>query len=157
MPVFRVVRPSPLSVQETWERLTDWPLHAAHVPLTRTVVRTAAPNRRGTRFVARTGIGRLAFDDPMEVTVWEPPGAPGPPGTPGAAAPAGRCRLVKQGTFITGWAEIEVHPRGTGAYVVWREELRLAKLPRFLDPLTARAGRVVFGLALKRLLRRPGG
>ncbi|WP_156721685.1 SRPBCC family protein [Streptomyces apocyni] len=144
MSVFRVVRVSPLSVEETWQRLTDWPLHAARVPLTRTVVQTDPPNRRGTRFVARTGIGRLAFDDPMEVTVWEPPGT---------TTPAGRFRLVKQGTSVTGWAEIEVHPRGRAAYVIWREELSFARLPRFLDPLTARAGRVVFALALRGLLR----
>ncbi|MGW0735764.1 SRPBCC family protein [Streptomyces sp. NPDC002851] len=147
MPEFRIDRRSPLTPHEAWRRVTDWRRHAAQVPLTRTVVLTAPPTGLGTRFVARTGLGRLAFDDPMEVTEWAPPTA---------TAPQGRCRLVKTGSFLTGWAEIEVRPpaddAATGSYVVWREELRVARLPRFLDPLTARVGRVVFGLALRRLL-----
>ncbi|MDG4859587.1 SRPBCC family protein [Streptomyces sp. T-3] len=146
MSEFRVSHSTRLSVQEAWLRVTDWPLHAAQVPLTETVVLTDPPARAGTRFVARTALGRLGFDDPMEVTVWEPPG-------PEAAS--GHCRLVKTGSFLTGWAEISVRPRGSGSYVEWREDLRIARLPRLADPLTAVAGRVVFGLALRRLLRTP--
>lgn len=143
MPEFRIDRRCPLAPAEAWRRVTDWPRHATLVPLTRTTVLTEPPTGRGTRFVARTGIGRLAFDDPMEVTDWQPPAGD---------APYGRCRLVKFGSLLTGWAEIEVHPHGTGSSVVWREDLRVAPLPRFLDPLTARAGKVVFGRALRRLL-----
>lgn len=143
MPEFRIDRRTPLAPAEAWRRVTDWPRHAARVPLTRTAVLTPPPTGRGTRFVARTGVGRFAFDDPMEVTEWHPPAA---------GTPHGRCRLLKTGTFLTGWAEIEVHPHGAGSSVVWREDLRVSPLPRFLDPLTARAGRVVFGWALRRAL-----
>lgn len=80
----------------------------------------------------------------MEVVRWEPP----------AGGRPGRCRLEKRGSVITGWAEIEVLPEGPGAVVVWVEELRIRFLPRLLDPLVARAGRLVFGRALDGLLRR---
>ncbi|MFM9367931.1 SRPBCC family protein [Streptomyces sp. Da 82-17] len=143
MPEFRITRRCSLPPAEAWRRVTDWPRHAAQVPLTRTTVLTAPPTRTGTRFVARTGVGRFAFDDPMEVTEWQPPGPD---------AEFGRCRLVKTGSFLTGWAEIEVRPLGTGSSVVWREDLRVTRLPRALDPLTARAGHAVFGYALRRLL-----
>ncbi|MFC7306942.1 SRPBCC family protein [Streptomyces monticola] len=148
MPEFRIDRRCPLTPQQAWRRVTDWPRHAAQVPLTGTTVLTPPPTRTGTRFVARTGIGRLAFDDPMEVTEWRPPTA---------EDPHGRCHLLKTGTFLTGWAEIEVRPHGSGTHVVWREDLRVTRLPRLFDPLTARAGRAVFGLALRRLLSSPSG
>ncbi|MCX5383735.1 SRPBCC family protein [Streptomyces sp. NBC_00083] len=143
MALFRIDRRTELTPDEAWRRLTDWERHGDGVPLTRVVVRTAPPTGRGTVFSARTGLGRLCFEDPMEITRWQPP----VPGTPG------RCRLEKRGRTIRGWAEIEVGAAGSGAYVVWREELRVRGVPGALDPLTALAGRVVFGRAAKVLLR----
>lgn len=78
MSLIRVERTVPLAPEEVWLRLTDWPAHGRQVPLTRTRVLTAGPNGAGTRFTARTGIGRLSFDDPMEVVHWEPPRPAGP-------------------------------------------------------------------------------
>ncbi|WP_233518376.1 SRPBCC family protein [Streptomyces corynorhini] len=156
MSVFRIDRTTPLTADEAWRRLTDWPAHARGVPLTRISVLTPGPTRVGTRFVARTGFGPAAFDDPMEVVHWQPP-APGVPG---------RCRLEKRGRAVTGWAEIHVRHgsvHGGGATrVCWEEDLRVGRLPRVFDPLTARTGRAVFGHAVGRLLRgpaedRPGG
>ncbi|MER0444390.1 SRPBCC family protein [Streptomyces sp. Edi4] len=143
MALFQIDRRTPLAPAEAWRRLTDWERHGEGVPLTRIVVRTAPPTGSGTLFVARTGPGRLGFEDPMEVTRWQPP-VPGAPG---------RCRLEKRGRAITGWAEIEVGAAGPGAYVVWREELRVRAVPRALDPLIAVAGRLVFGRAMRMLLR----
>ncbi|WP_418955630.1 SRPBCC family protein [Streptomyces tritici] len=144
MSVFRIVRGSPLSPAEAWRRLTDWPAHGARVPFTRTRVLTARPTGVGTRFAARTGVGRLAFDDPMEIVRWEPPTADRP----------GTCRLEKRGRVVLGWAEIEVSPSaGGGCRVVWSEDLRLRGLPRAADPLLAAAGRLVFGRAMAGLLR----
>ncbi len=106
---------------------------------------TPGPTRVGTRFVARSGVGPLGFDDVMEVTVWEPPGD----------GVAGRCRLEKRGRVVLGWAEIEVHPGPGGrTRVVWREEVRLRFLPGAFDGVVAGVGRVVFGRAANRLLRR---
>src|SRR3712207_7122146 len=59
---------------EAWRRLTAWPRHGEAVPLTRVTVTTPPPTGEGTMVVARTGLGTLSFDDPMEVTVWRPPG-----------------------------------------------------------------------------------
>ncbi|MET9364231.1 SRPBCC family protein [Streptomyces sp. NPDC006632] len=143
MALFRIERRTDLTPDEAWRRLTDWERHGDSVPLTRVTVRTAPPTGRGTVFVARTGLGRLCFQDPMEITRWQPP----VPGTPG------RCRLEKRGRTIAGWAEIEVGAAGRGAYLVWREELRVRGVPRAFDPVTAGAGRVVFGRAVKVLLR----
>ncbi|WP_329391331.1 SRPBCC family protein [Streptomyces sp. NBC_01716] len=155
MTVFRVARRTSLPADEAWRRITDWPAHGRRVPLTRTLVRTPGPTAAGTVFVARTGVGRVRFDDLMEVVRWEPPAAGSP----------GHCRLEKRGRVITGWAEIEVMETETGTgtdasseaggrtLVRWSEELRVGFLPRFLDRLTARAGRVVFGRVVDGLLR----
>ncbi|MFI6416069.1 SRPBCC family protein [Streptomyces sp. NPDC050842] len=144
MTLFRVERTVPLTPDEVWRRLTDWPAHGRQVPLTRTSVLTPGPSGAGTRFTARTGIGRLAFDDPMEVVRWEPPEA----GRPGV------CRLEKSGRVVRGWAEIAVTgPADGGCRVEWTEELAVRGLPRAFDPVLARAGRALFGRAVDGLLR----
>ncbi|KAA0941101.1 SRPBCC family protein [Streptomyces apricus] len=146
MALFLVSRDTPLPADEAWRRLTVWERHADVVPLTRIRVVTLPPRGAGTVFVARTGVGRLAFDDRMEVTVWRPPlnGAPG------------LCRLVKRGRVVLGWAEIEVRPvPGGGSRMVWREEVRVRGVPRIADPLLGRAGRLMFGRAADRLLTHP--
>ncbi|WP_017241283.1 SRPBCC family protein [Streptomyces sp. SS] len=143
MSLFRIERTVPLAPEEVWRRLTDWPAHGRQVPLTRTRVLTPGPNGLGTRFAARTGVGRLSFDDPMEVVRWEPPA----PGAPGA------CRLAKSGRVVLGWALVEVAEAPAGCRVVWTEELAVRGVPRFFDPVLGRAGRVLFGRALDALLR----
>ncbi|KPI21080.1 Polyketide cyclase/dehydrase [Actinobacteria bacterium OK074] len=144
MVLFHLERTTSLSVEGAWRRLTDWPRHARVVPLTRVRVRTAPPTREGTRFVARTGLGPLSFDDPMEVVEWHPP-AP--------TRPTAHCRLLKHGRLVTGWARIEVSPYGDGgARVVWQEELAVRHLPTALDPLLRRAARLMFGRAVDGLL-----
>ncbi|MER5767268.1 SRPBCC family protein [Streptomyces sp. NPDC001985] len=143
--VFRLTRAVPLPAGEVWRRVTDWRAHAAQVPLTSLASVTAGPARVGTVFVVRSALGRVRFDDPMEVVRWEPPGGG-----------SGICRLEKRGRVVLGWAEIEVAPRGPGSVVVWTEELRLRGVPALLDPVVTRVGRRVFGRALDGLLRGPG-
>ncbi|MEU9344960.1 SRPBCC family protein [Streptomyces sp. NPDC048278] len=143
---FLLQRTAPLPIDEAWRRLTEWSRHADVVPLTRVTVLTDPPTHEGTVFVARSGFGPLSFDDPMEVTVWEPPVDGG----------SGRCRLVKHGKVVLGWAELEVHPGPGGrTRVVWHEELRIRGLPSLFDPLVRRTSRAVFGRAVNSLLRRP--
>ncbi|MEC4571436.1 SRPBCC family protein [Streptomyces virginiae] len=145
MPVIRIVHRTSAPAAEAWSRLTDWERHGAQVPFTRTIIETAPPTHAGTIFTARTGVGRITFDDRMEVVVWHPPAE----GSPGLA------RLEKRGRTVTGWAEIEIRPLPTGGSEVhWREELRLRGLPRVLDPAVAAAGRLLFTRAIARLLRR---
>ncbi len=136
-----------LAAEEAWRRVTDWERHAAHVPLTTIILRTPPPTHVGTRFVARTGIGPLAFDDPMEVVHWDPPTAPDPHGL---------CRLEKRGTFVTGWAEIAVHRTGPdSSQVTWREQLALPWLPPPLARPTAWTARLLFTRVLTGLLSAP--
>ncbi|MFD9357315.1 SRPBCC family protein [Streptomyces sp. NPDC060031] len=143
MPAIRIIHRTRLSPLAAWLRLTDWERHGAQVPLTRTIIETAGPTRVGTRFTARTGVGGLTFDDPMEVTVWQPPEG---------AAP-GLVRLVKRGRVMTGWAEIEIRPAPAGGSEVhWREDIGVRGLPRALDPVVAATGRRLFGRAVQRLL-----
>ncbi|MGW8764073.1 SRPBCC family protein [Streptomyces sp. NPDC055815] len=144
MTLFRIERTVPLPPEEVWRRLTDWPAHGRQVPLTRTIVLTPGPNATGTRFTARTGLGRLAFDDPMEVVQWSPPTGDRP----------GVCRLEKSGRVVRGWARVEVTgtPAG-GTRVLWTEDLSVRGVPATLDALLAPAYRLVFTRALTGLLR----
>ncbi|WP_338895396.1 SRPBCC family protein [Streptomyces sp. TG1A-60] len=147
MVLFVLERFPSLPVGRAWRRLTDWNRHADVVPLTRVTMRTPPPTGEGTVFVARSGVGPLAFDDPMEVVVWQPP----------EGVTAGRCRLVKHGRFVTGWAEIEVRPYGDGASrAVWRENLRVRWLPALFDRPLGWLARRMFGRAMDGLLRGPG-
>jgi hypothetical protein len=138
-----IERRTALPPSEAWRRLTSWEEHSATVALTRVTVLTPPPSGAGTVFVARTGLGRASFADPMRVAAWQPPAAAGSPG---------RCRLVKTGRVVTGWAEIAVRADGAGSSVRWEEELRVRWLPRALDGVTRLAGRLVFGRVVDTLL-----
>ena len=142
MALFAVTEDSERSVQDAWDRLVDWPAHARYVPFTDIRVTTPGPNGVGTVFVARTHVGRLGFDDPMEVVSWQPPvdGAPG------------RARIEKRGTVMTGWAELTVEPRGSGSRATWREDIDVARLPGFAAGPTRLSSRLLFGRVLRKLL-----
>lgn len=120
--------------------MTDWERHAGPVPFTAIRV-TGAPGT-GSGFTARTAVGPVGFDDPMEVTCWQPPQGERP----------GLCRLEKRGTVVRGWAEIEVRPYRRGSVVQWREDLRVRALPRALGAPVAWCGRVLFGRVMRQLL-----
>ncbi len=142
MALIRFTRASSLSPAEAWRRVTRWERHADRVPLTRITVHGAPPWRAGTRFTARTGLGRLGFDDPMEVEVWRPPDGLSP----------GLCRIGKRGRLVTGRAEITIRARPGGCEVEWCEPVRVTGLPRQLDPVLEVAGRWVFGRVVAALL-----
>ena len=95
---FLLERTAPLTLAEAWRRLTEWPRHGEVVPLTRVAVVTPPPTGEGTVVVARSGLGPLAFDDRMEVTVWRPPTDDEP----------GMCRLEKRGRVVQGLSLIHI-------------------------------------------------
>lgn len=130
MPLLSLTRDVPLSAEQAWSRITDWVRHGDFVPMT-----TVRVHER--RIVARTGLGPFAFDDVMDIVVWEPPQ---------------RCRLEKRGWLVQGWAEITVEQVGEGARVRWVEEIRVRGLPRGFDPVAKRAGERMFGRLLDGLL-----
>ena len=134
-----------------WAALVDWPAHGRWVPLTRVHVLTATGDGVGARFVGRTGIGPLAFDDPMEVVEWVTPPEPGPSaGERGGRAGGYRCTVVKQGRVVLGRAWFTVVPVPGGCRVTWAEDVEVApvRLTRLLTPLIAAAGRAGFARML---------
>ncbi|MDH6709323.1 hypothetical protein P3T27_006069 [Kitasatospora sp. MAA19] len=142
---FVLTRRSPLPPAVCWERLTAWPRHGERVPFTRVSVARGTGRRAGDAILARTALGPFRFDDPMELVELTAP----------AAGRDGLCRLEKRGRPVLGWAELRVRaPDGAavGTEVSWTEEIRIAGLPGCFDPVVARAGRLVFGRVLDRLL-----
>ncbi len=127
---FTIVREVTLPPEEAWARLTDWERHGEKVPLT--TIRTTTDG-----FVARTGLGRLGFDDPMRIVELDPPH---------------RCALVKTGRVVLGHAELSVEPTPAGSRVVWRESIAIRGVPRFADPLLVASGRRLFGGVIDHLL-----
>jgi carbon monoxide dehydrogenase subunit G len=128
-----------------WARITDWAAHGRWVPLTRVVV-TRGTGGTGTRFVGRTGIGPLGFDDPMEVIACRPPAGDEP----------GVCTVVKRGRVVLGWAEVRVEPLGRSrCRVTWTEDVEVAPvaLTRWAAPLVQLLGRVAFARVLRAMAR----
>ena len=150
-----VVADVPASADAVWRLITDWPAHGRWVPFTRVRVLTDRPDGVGARFVGRTGVGPLGFDDPMEVTAWTPPAGGAP----------GRCAVVKQGRVLVGTADFEVAPAPGGSRVRWTEDFEVtpARLTRPLAPVTRIVTKVLFARMLRRMTRElataaaPGG
>jgi uncharacterized protein YndB with AHSA1/START domain len=118
--------------EKVFEAVTDWEAQSEWVWLT-TVTVEPGGHGVGQRLTAVTGLGRLAFSDPMEVTCWEPP----------------RRVVVRHlGRVVRGTGEFTVSPAPGGAGLTWAEDLDLP-----LGPL----GRVGFALvrpAFELMLRR---
>jgi len=126
-----IVREVPLTQEETFARLTDWPRHGDVMPFTDVRVTE-------TGIVVHTGIGRVGFDDPMDIVQWDPPRF---------------CRLEKRGRVLRGWADICVWPTDTGSKVVWREVAHVTGVPRIMARVEKAAGTVLFGRLLNGLTR----
>jgi hypothetical protein len=127
--------------ERVWAALTDWPAQGRWIPATRVAVEVGRGDRVGDRVVARTGVGRVGFDDPMEITGWQPPRS---------------CRVRHLGRVVRGTGAFEVLPRPGGCTVVWAEFLVApggwfgAAALLALAP----AGRWVVRLALRRVAGR---
>ena len=131
MKPIEIEREVPFSQEEAFSRVTDWQRHADVLP-------ALTVRLTDTGFVARSGFGRFAFDDPMDVVEWDPPRY---------------CRLEKRGRVIRGWAEISVRPAGSGSTIVWREVAHLTGIPRFLAGLERVTGTALFNRLLNGLTR----
>jgi hypothetical protein len=137
-----VIRAStPLSASACFDRLVDWDAHSAAIPLTR-LDHDGEP-RIGQHFVARTGVGRLGFDDPMVVELLRRPAGDLP----------GVVEVAKQGRVISGRVQWTVTPTEAGSDVEWTQHLVVGWLPRWLDPLVGALGRIAYGAGLRRILR----
>ena len=136
---------SPLPARACFQRLVDWDAHTAAIPLTKLQHEGAA--RVGQRFVARTGWGRVGFDDTMVVEVLRPPTGDLPGDRPGLV------QIVKQGRVVGGTVRWTVTPTTGGSDIAWTQHLVIGWLPRWMDPLVGTIGRRAYGVGLRRLLR----
>lgn len=123
-----------------FSRVLDLRAHDRVIPLTRVA---PVPLVEGVVFTARTGLGPFAFDDVMEVTRWEPPTER----RPGVAV------LVKRGPLIGGRVRVEVRASAPGSLLVWEQELVVALVPSWLDPLVTALARIGYATVLGRLTR----
>jgi hypothetical protein len=102
----------------------------------------------GSRFVAHTSFGPVGFDDPMEVTFWQPPAGD----SPGDAA--GVCRIVKRGRVVVGWAVLTVTPgpEAGSTTVSWVEQADVRLGGPLLRGPNTWLGKAVFTRLLDHLL-----
>ena len=143
---FAVTVPVAAPVPEVWAAITDWPSHSAWIPLTRVSLLSARPDGIGAEFVGRSGVGPLAFDDPMVVTDWSPPDP---------AGGGGYCRVRKTGSLLSGSASFRVEAAPGGSSLWWEEDvgIRPVGVTRFADPLVSVVGRLLFRQALRGFAR----
>ncbi|MFI1994728.1 SRPBCC family protein [Actinoplanes sp. NPDC020271] len=147
---FTVAREIAAPATAAWAVLVDWPRHGDWVPLTTVRVLTPSPGGVGAQFVARTGAGPLAFDDPMTVVDWEPPSGDDPGDTPG------RCAVEKSGRVVRGRALFTVTPLpGRRCRVAWTEDVTVTphRITRHTGPLVALAGRAAFSTTIRAFAR----
>ena len=144
MATFEVHIDSDLPAPEAWRRLLDLRAHSAVIPLTRLSgeVLDAARLVDGTRFVARTGVGPLAFDDAMIVESIVPP----------TRHSAGNVRIRKRGKVVRGRIELRVAPTATGCSVHWSQRIGVLGVPGRLGPVVSRVARAAYGRVLRQLL-----
>lgn len=130
-----------MPLERVWAELIDWGGHGRWIPMTRVDVDPTDPNR----FIAWSGVGRLALEDRMHATNITFDGT------------RGTCHVEKLGPVLVGFAELTVTtaPAGTaaGTRVQWHEDVLVPYVPKFLTPVVAKASGLLFSFALKRLRR----
>ncbi len=78
-----------------WALVTDWSRQGEWIPATEVHLTRGTGTALGDRVVARTAVGPLGFDDPMEITGWDPPH---------------RCEVRHLGRVVRGSGTFEVEP-----------------------------------------------
>ena len=128
--------------EQVWARLWNLNRHTAAVPFTSAA---GGPLGAGVRFAARTGVGRVGFDDVMLVREWDPPH---------------RAVIDKVGRVLTGTIEVTLAPGepqgGTGTpttLVRWSQRYGATKVPDALASLVAPAVRAAYRTAVRRITR----
>ena len=137
--VFEVDVEIPLTSQEAWNRLTDWPSHGKWIPLTRIDVDRADPKK----FVAYSGIRPLVLEDRMHQLTEQFDGT------------SGDSTVAKLGPILVGEARFAVKPgpSPTSCVVSWREDVAVKWLPRFLTAPVAFAAKQAFASSIKRMAK----
>ena len=122
-----------------WDALADWTGHSAWIPAT-TVRILEGDGGLGTRFVARTGFGPLAFDDNMTVIEFD--------------HATTHAVVEKTGPLLKGSAGFRIEPHENGCRLIWFETVAVPLLPQFLAPVVAAVGKLLFSVSLNQLRKR---
>ena len=145
MALFEVTRHTQHEVDVAWSRLTDWERHGDFLPFTTVVLTGVIRDEVGAAFLARTSFGPLHVDDPMDVTVWEPPLWERP----------GRCEIAKRGRVVRGGAILTVTKIDEGSLINWSEDASVRWIGRLIDLPSRIVGQRVFGRLVDGLLSDP--
>lgn len=123
--------------------ILDLRRHSQIIPLTRVSPAVDVDGLVvGEHFVARTGVGPLAFNDVMRVEEL----------SLGVAGSAASAQLSKHGRAIRGGIWLLVTPTPGGSLVQWHQEVLLPWLPGFMQGLAARVLKLGYRAVLSRLL-----
>jgi hypothetical protein len=134
---------------KVWNALTDWESHSRWIPLTKIIILDEGENKLrglGTIFIGRTGIGKLSFDDKMQVNRFLSPS--------GNEHGVGKVSLNKLNKHIHGFAGFQVHPLdGNTCEVLWVENITIPVFGRsiFLNRAAEIVGEFMFRQSLKKL------
>ena len=143
---FEVTIVSTLPAAEAWRRILDLRAHSEVIPLTTVTgdALDAATLAPGARFVARTGVGPLGFDDVMVIESYTPP----------TGHDAGAAQIRKEGRAVTGHITLRVAPTADGCVVTWKQRIGVLGVPAFADAVVALVARSAYRRTLLELLRR---
>lgn len=120
--------------------MLDLRAHNRLVPLTTVSPAVAADELVvGSRFVGRTGVGPIRFDDLMRIEQL-------------SFAPEARAVIVKEGRVLRGRVRVMATASARGSLVSWEQDVVLPWLPCALHPLAARMLAVGYRQVLTGLL-----
>lgn len=141
MAKFTIRTKSDLSAEKAFAQLLDLDIHTRSIPLT--VVHHEGEPRVGQEFNARTSIGRFGFDDVMRIEKLVKPTLTEP----------GVVQIVKTGKVVGGTVHWTITPVGSGSQILWEQDLTIAHIPKFFDPIVAFIGRMAYRQGLKKILK----
>ena len=129
--------------RRVWDEMIDWHGHGRWIPATRMEVAPGDPTAVGAELTAFTGYGPLTLEDRMRVTIcsWDDDES------------IGRCEVEKLGPVLQGRAGFTVVPEGSGAAVVWLEDVTVPYTPGFTGPIIAKLSSIGFRSAMKQLAK----
>ena len=120
------------TADEAYSLLCNWEDHGRWVPMTRVVEHSK------DSFTAYTGVGALALEDNMRVTLRDDA--------------ARTVRIEKTGPYLKGTAVFSVKPfSSTTSVVTWEEHLTVPFVPNFMSPVLSVVTRKLFSRALRNL------
>lgn len=138
---FTLTARAPISAAEAWQRLLDLQRHTQAIVLTR-ITPDDAPMQAGLRFVARTQLGPVGFDDVMDVRTADGPVKRKP----------GHLVIDKETLGLAGTVEVTVEQLATGARLVWRQRLDGGGPLLLLHPLASVVVGAGYAVALRKIL-----